>query len=161
MRLVHNRVFAALYWVVAFAATIFGAIVGAKRANEDAPEFGDGSGASASSHLLFGIGGVMLGALVVLAIFAGVWMALWAADRRSHPEVDDRDDYDTLADLDDDFDEAERDHLDDGPREGEGFYDDEDSYGDDDHGDNSHGRYDDEPNEDEQDEYRRYTPGAR
>lgn len=125
MRLVHNRGFAALYWVVAFAATVFGAIVGAKWANADAPEFGDGSGASASSHLLFGIGGVMLGALVVLAIFAGGWIALWAVDRRTHPEVDDRDDYDTLDDLDDDFDEAERSHHEQARHDDEGFFDDE------------------------------------
>lgn len=111
VRLVHNKAFALGYWILAFVAIVGGVIVGGKISNGSAPEFGDDSGTSVGSHVLFSLGGAVIGALAVAALFAGVWMALWAADRRAHPEVDDREDFDSLDDLDDDFDEAERRHL--------------------------------------------------
>lgn len=108
MRLIHRKAFAVVYWLVGFAATVLAIVFGAKAGAGAAPEFGDGSGTSVGSQILFGLGGAILAGLAVAALFSGVWMALWAADRRSNPAVDDRDDYDSLDDLDDDFDEAER-----------------------------------------------------
>lgn len=112
MRLIHRKGFALVYWVVAFLATVLAIIAGARSGAGAAPEFSDGSGTSVGSQILFGLGGAVLGGLLVAAIFAGVWIGLWALDRRANPEFDDRDDYDTLDDLDDDFDEAERDAQD-------------------------------------------------
>lgn len=108
MRLIHRKAFAVVYWVIGFAATVLAIVFGAKAAAGQAPEFSDGSGTSVGSQMLFGLGGAVLAGLGVAALFAGIWMALWAADRRANPAADDRDDYDSLDDLDDDFDDAER-----------------------------------------------------
>lgn len=132
MRLIHRKGFAVIYWVIGFAATIFALVNGAKAGAGAAPEFSDGSGTSVGSQILFGIGGAVLAGLAVAALFAGIWIALWAADRRANPTVDDRDDYDSLDDLDDDFDEAERanDEESSGDEERGGFVDEHDLDGD-------------------------------
>ena len=101
----HQRAFALIFWVVAFLAGVAGLVFGAKAGYASAPEFSEGSGAGAGSQLLTAVVGAALGAAVVWALFAGVWMALWALDRRANPHDDDYE-YDTLDDLDDDF-EAE------------------------------------------------------
>ena len=92
MRLIHRKGFAVVYWVVAFPATVLAIIAGARSGAGAAPEFSDGSGTSVGSQILFGLGGAVLGGLLVAAIFAGVWIGLWALDRRANPEFDDRGD---------------------------------------------------------------------
>lgn len=111
MRLVHQRGFALIFWVVAFLAGVAGLVFGAKVGYASAPEFSEGSGAGAGSQLLTALVGAALGAAVVWALFAGVWMALWALDRRAHPNDDDYE-YDTLDDLDDDFESEDGDSYD-------------------------------------------------
>lgn len=110
MRLVQNKLFGIAYWVVAFVATIFAAVSAGKASSGAAPEFGESKRTGVGSQFLFGAGGGLLAGLAVAALFAVVWMALWAADRRRHPDEESRDDFDTLDDLDDDFDAAERRH---------------------------------------------------
>ena len=103
MRLMQRRGFALVYWVLAFAASIAGLIYGAKAGSNSAPSFSDGSGASAGSHLLSGLLGALLGAAAVWALFAAVWIVLWWADRRAHPEVDTTE-YHSIDDFDDESD---------------------------------------------------------
>lgn len=113
MVLVRNKAFGFLFWLVAFVAVVAGAVAGGKIGNGGAPEFGDGSGASASSHLIFAIGGAFFCGGGVLAIFAGAWMAMWALDRRAHPRLVDVTNGSSLDDFDFDamdFDVAEADH---------------------------------------------------
>lgn len=110
MRLVQNKFFGVVYWAIAFVSTIVAAVSAARASSGAAPEFGESERTGVGAQFLFGAGGALLAGAAVAALFAVIWMALWAADRRRHPDEESRDDYDTLDDLDDDFDAAERRH---------------------------------------------------
>lgn len=108
MRLLHNKLFAIVYWLVAFVATVFAAVLSAGPARDTAPEFGDEPGAGAGSEIIFALGGALLGAGATIAVFAGIWLGAWAYERRSAPAADDGE-YGTFDDFDDEYDEGERD----------------------------------------------------
>lgn len=120
MRFMHSRAFVVLFWVLAFCVGVAGLIFGAKAGNNAAPAFSDGSGVSAGSHLLTAILGGILGALIVWAFFAALWIGLWALDRRANPYVDDEE-YDSFDDLEDE--DEDEDYDDDDRYDG---YDDDD-----------------------------------
>lgn len=112
MGIIHRRGFAVAYWVVAFLAMVGGLIIGGKAGHGGAPSFGDDAGASGASSLLFAIGGGLLGALAALAVFAGLWLGLWALERRNNPMSDDEEyaSLDDLEDLGSDDDDEGEDH---------------------------------------------------
>lgn len=126
MSLIHRRLFAVAYWLVALVATVVAAVAGGKAGGSSAPAFDGGKDASAGSQILFAVGSAVLGGLVVLAAFAGIWLLLWMLERRANPDrhgADDDIEYDDAFDeVDDDgtptahgsfrfFDEAQLDDL--------------------------------------------------
>ena len=113
MRLLHHKGFVLFYWVLAFAAAVAGLILGGTAGVHATLGFADDSGVSAGGKLITTGLGALLGAAVAIALFAAVWMALWALDRRANPQVDD-DDYDSIDALHDvDDDDLPHDELDD------------------------------------------------
>lgn len=100
--LLHKRWFVAVYWVVALVLIAVGGGLGAKWGDSQAPTFDNkekGSvPANGVSHMLYqAFGGILL-ALIVAAVFAGVWLLLWVRSRRTEPEyVDEVDDEDTMS----------------------------------------------------------------
>ena len=98
--LLHKRWFVATYWVVAVLLIGVGGALGAKWGDSQAPTFNNekkGSvPANGVSHLLYQLFGGVLLALVVAAVFAGVWLLLWVRTRRAEQafagdEYDDED----------------------------------------------------------------------
>ncbi len=86
-----SRLFAPVFWVVGFVATVLAGVLGAMWGQGQAPVFTDDDGnevaASSASHLLYGVFGGVLFALAVLAAFALVWLLLWARRRRRQGQV--------------------------------------------------------------------------
>lgn len=106
MHLLRNRPLAIAYWVAALVLSVLAGVGGGAVAQGWAPQFSDeGAGAPATSgaQLLYGVVGGLLAGLAVLALFAGVWLLLWARERRhQEPDWDDADDdmEDLLVDED-------------------------------------------------------------
>ncbi|MBB2894540.1 hypothetical protein [Flexivirga oryzae] len=115
--LLHKRWFVAAYWVVAVVLIGVGGALGAAWGDSQAPTFNNedkGSvPANGVSHLLYQVFGGILLALVVAAVFAGLWLLLWARARRTEAEYDDPDvdDEDTMSvdDVEHMFDEDDED----------------------------------------------------
>lgn len=88
-----NRALTALYWVIGFVLAVLAGVVGAAWGNSLAPTFENeesgGTPATGASRLLFSIFGGLLGAAIVLAVFAAIFMVLWVRHRRANPAVDD------------------------------------------------------------------------
>jgi len=120
--LLHKRWFVAVYWIAAVVLIGVGGALGAAWGDSQAPTFNNedkGSvPANGVSHLLYQVFGGVLLALVVAAVFAGVWLLLWMRARRSDGWYDDsglEDDEDTMSvddvehmfDDDEDLDEVE------------------------------------------------------
>ncbi|WP_188839091.1 hypothetical protein [Flexivirga endophytica] len=101
--LLHKRWFVAVYWIVAVVLIAVGGGLGAKWGDSEAPTFNNkekGSvPANGVSHMLYQVFGGVLLALVVAAVFAGVWLLLWVRSRRVEPPYDDSedDDADTMS----------------------------------------------------------------
>ena len=93
--MVGNRALTALYWVIGFVLAVLAGVVGAAWGNSLAPTFENeesgGTPATGASRLLFSIFGGLLGAAIVLAVFAAIFMVLWVRHRRANPAVDDED----------------------------------------------------------------------
>lgn len=91
--MVGNRALTALYWVIGFVLAVLAGVVGAAWGNSLAPTFENeesgGTPATGASRLLFSIFGGLLGAAIVLAVFAAIFMVLWVRHRRANPAVDD------------------------------------------------------------------------
>lgn len=91
--MVGNRALTALYWVIGFVLAVLAGVGGAAWGNSLAPTFENeesgGTPATGASRLLFSIFGGLLGAAIVLAVFAAVFMVLWVRHRRANPAVDD------------------------------------------------------------------------
>lgn len=124
--LLHKRWFVATYWVVAVVLIAFGGALGAKWGDSQAPTFNNkekGSvPANGVSHLLYQLFGGVLLALVVAAVFAGVWLLLWVRTRRAEQalagdEYDDEPDTMSVDDVEHMFDEDDEDSLDEEPAE--------------------------------------------
>ena len=121
--LLHKRWFVATYWVVAVLLIAVGGALGAAWGDSEAPTFNNtekGSvPANGVSHLLYQVFGGVLLALVVAAVFAGVWLLLWMRTRRAHRVLDGdeyaEDDADTMSvdDVEHMFDDAEDEDADD------------------------------------------------
>ncbi|WP_265448054.1 hypothetical protein [Flexivirga meconopsidis] len=116
--LVHKRLFAATYWIVAVVLVAFAGALGASWGNDQAPTFTDESSGSVPangvSHLLYQVFGGVLAALAVLAVFAAIWLLLWARARKAAPaEPDDYEDEDTMSvdDVEQLFDEDDEDEY--------------------------------------------------
>ncbi|RNI22255.1 hypothetical protein [Flexivirga caeni] len=96
----HKRWFVATYWIVALVLIGVGGALGARWGDSQAPTFDNqekGSvPANGVSHLLYQVFGGILLALVVAALFAGVWLLLWIRTRRAERGYDEGD-----LDLDD------------------------------------------------------------
>ena len=93
--MVGNRALTALYWVIGFVLAVLAGVVGAAWGNSLAPTFENeesgGTPATGASRLLFSLFGGLLGAAIVLAVFAAIFMVLWVRHRRANPAVDDED----------------------------------------------------------------------
>lgn len=91
--MVGNRALTALYWVIGFGLAVLAGVGGAAWGNSLAPTFENeesgGTPATGASRLLFSIFGGLLGAAIVLAVFAAIFMVLWVRHRRANPAVDD------------------------------------------------------------------------
>lgn len=91
--MVGNRALTALYWVIGFVLAVLAGVGGAAWGNSLAPTFENeesgGTPATGASRLLFSIFGGLLGAAIVLAVFAAIFMVLWVRHRRTNPAVDD------------------------------------------------------------------------
>lgn len=91
--MVGNRALTALYWVIGFVLAVLAGAGGAAWGNSLAPTFENeesgGTPATGASRLLFSIFGGLLGAAIVLAVFAAIFMVLWVRHRRTNPAVDD------------------------------------------------------------------------
>ena len=110
--LLHKRWFVAAYWVVAVVLIAVGGALGAKWGDAQAPTFTNkekGSvPANGVSHLLYQVFGGVLVALIVAAVFAGVWLLLWVRTRRiegGYGEADLDDDTMSVDDVEHMFDE--------------------------------------------------------
>ncbi len=103
--LLHKRWFVATYWVVAVLLIAVGGALGDKWGDSQAPTFDNekkGSvPANGVSHLLYQLFGGVLLALVVAALFAGVWLLLWVRTRHAEQalagDAYDEDDADTMS----------------------------------------------------------------
>ncbi|NHN56660.1 hypothetical protein G9U51_12800 [Calidifontibacter sp. DB0510] len=116
--MVRNKAAAAIYWVIALLLSVVAGVGGAAWGNSMAPTFANedkgGQPATSASRLLFSVFGGLLCGLGVLAVFAGIWLALWVRQRRADAATaeDDYDDYDHDADLfEDDEDEDSQQRL--------------------------------------------------
>lgn len=105
--LLHKRWFVAAYWVVAVLLIAVGGALGSKWGDSQAPTFNNekkGSvPANGVSHLLYQVFGGVLLALVVAAVFAGVWLLLWVRTRHAERALagDDYDDEPDTMSVDD------------------------------------------------------------
>ncbi|NNG40006.1 hypothetical protein HJ588_12100 [Flexivirga sp. ID2601S] len=144
--LVHKRLFAAAYWIVAVVLVAVAGALGAQWGNDQAPTFTDETSGSVPangvSHLLYQVFGGVLAALAVLAVCAGIWLLMWARARKAQPvDEDDYDDEDTMSvdDVEQLFDE-----------DGEDGEDAEHAGSDEHAADGSHGEVEDEFRADEE-----------
>ncbi|CAG7574178.1 hypothetical protein FB554_2346 [Barrientosiimonas humi] len=103
MRLLNRRPVAIAYWFVAAVLSVFAGVAAANAAVGFAPETTDelGEPTTNGAQILYGLVGFALGMLGAIAVFAGVWLALWALERRSHPQVEEWDESDDEDDFDD------------------------------------------------------------
>lgn len=100
--LLHKRWFVAVYWLAALVLIAVGGGLGATWGDSQAPTFNNkekGSvPANGVSHMLYQVFGGVLLALIVAAVFAGVWLLLWVRSRRAEPEAEpDEDEFDTMS----------------------------------------------------------------
>lgn len=102
MRLLNRRPVAIAYWFVAAVLSVFAGVAAANAGVGFAPETTDelGEPTTNGAQILYGLVGFALGMLGAIAVFAGVWLLLWALERRSRPQADEWDERDA-----DDFDD--------------------------------------------------------
>ncbi|TWP36183.1 hypothetical protein [Leekyejoonella antrihumi] len=81
------------FWCIAVVFAVIGGIVGASWGGSEAPTFdNEDKGAvpaNSASHFLYSVFGAVLLALAVLAVFAAVWLVMWARARRASGPSDD------------------------------------------------------------------------
>lgn len=83
MHLLRRRPIAIAYWLAAFVLSIWVAVLVSGWASDSAMSEGpDGEKTTNGAQIIYGLVGFALGMLGVIAIFAAVWLVLWAGERR-------------------------------------------------------------------------------
>jgi hypothetical protein len=83
MQLLRRRPVAITYWLAAFVISIWAGVLISGWASDSAISEGpDGEATTNGAQIVYGIVGFALGMLGIIAIFAAVWLVLWAKERR-------------------------------------------------------------------------------
>lgn len=93
MFVLRRRPVAIAYWLAAFVISIWVGVLLSGWASDSALSEGpDGQATTNGAQIVYGFVGFVLGLLGVIAIFAGIWLVLWAKERRGQePEYQDDD----------------------------------------------------------------------
>ncbi|WP_018154994.1 hypothetical protein [Demetria terragena] len=93
MHLLRRRPVAIAYWLAAFFLSVWVGVLVSGWASDSAQTTGpDGEPTANGVQVVYGLVGFILGLLGVVAVFAAIWMVLWARERRRQDPEDDWDD---------------------------------------------------------------------
>ncbi|YAL82711.1 hypothetical protein ACMYYO_12360 [Dermacoccaceae bacterium W4C1] len=82
MQLLRNRVFVVVYWLVALVVSLWVGGLIASWSTSSAGSGGEGDNSTNGAQLIYGAVGFVVGLLGCIAIFAAIWLGLWAQARR-------------------------------------------------------------------------------